>query len=51
MARTRMIVELGMGTDLRGSDYTKAAIRAAQQQGAGSAVDGNGGHRSAEMGW
>ena len=28
MALTRMIVELGMGTDLRGSDYTKAAIRA-----------------------
>jgi len=28
MARTRMIVEIGMGTDLRGSDYTKAAIRA-----------------------
>lgn len=28
MPRTRMIVEIGMGTDLRGSDYTKAAIRA-----------------------
>lgn len=28
MALTRLIVELGMGTDLRGSDYTKAAIRA-----------------------
>ena len=28
MALTRMIVELGMGTDLRGSDYTKAAVRA-----------------------
>jgi uncharacterized protein (TIGR02058 family) len=28
MAHKRMIVELGMGTDLRGSDYTKAAIRA-----------------------
>ena len=28
MARKRMIVELGMGTDLTGADYTKAAIRA-----------------------
>lgn len=28
MALTRMIVEIGMGTDLRGVDYTKAAIRA-----------------------
>ncbi|MFO1133170.1 MAG: Lin0512 family protein [Hyphomicrobiales bacterium] len=28
MTLKRMIVELGMGTDLRGSDYTKAAIRA-----------------------
>mgnify|MGYP000107710220 CR=1 FL=1 len=28
MALTRMIVEIGMGTDLRGADYTKAAIRA-----------------------
>lgn len=28
MALKRMVVELGMGTDLRGSDYTKAAIRA-----------------------
>lgn len=28
MALTRMIVELGMGTDLTGADYTKAAIRA-----------------------
>jgi len=28
MALKRMIVELGMGTDLRGSDYTKAAVRA-----------------------
>ena len=28
MALTRTIVELGMGTDLTGADYTKAAIRA-----------------------
>ncbi|MCA3555796.1 Lin0512 family protein [Aestuariivirga sp.] len=28
MALKRMVVELGMGTDLRGSDYTKTAIRA-----------------------
>lgn len=28
MALTRMVVEFGMGTDLRGADYTKAAIRA-----------------------
>ncbi|HRX37096.1 MAG TPA: Lin0512 family protein [Aestuariivirga sp.] len=28
MAMTRMIVEIGMGTDLTGADYTKAAIRA-----------------------
>lgn len=28
MPRKRMIVELGMGTDLTGADYTKAAIRA-----------------------
>ena len=28
MALKRLIVELGMGTDLRGSDYTKAAVRA-----------------------
>ncbi|MBM3637029.1 MAG: hypothetical protein FJX04_08115, partial [Alphaproteobacteria bacterium] len=25
MALKRMIVEIGIGTDLRGSDYTKAA--------------------------
>ena len=24
----RMVVELGMGTDIRGADYTKAAVRA-----------------------
>ena len=28
MALTRMVVEMGMGTDLQGADYTKAAIRA-----------------------
>lgn len=28
MARKRMVVELGMGTDLQGQDYTKAAVRA-----------------------
>ena len=28
MALSRMVVELGMGTDLRGADYTKAAVRA-----------------------
>ena len=28
MTMKRMIVEIGMGTDLRGSDYTKAAVRA-----------------------
>lgn len=28
MALKRMVVELGMGTDLGGGDYTKAAIRA-----------------------
>ena len=28
MARKRMIVEIGIGTDLTGADYTKAAIRA-----------------------
>lgn len=28
MARKRMVVEFGIGTDLRGGDYTKAAIRA-----------------------
>ncbi|MEM6660806.1 MAG: Lin0512 family protein [Pseudomonadota bacterium] len=28
MARKRMVLELGMGTDLGGEDYTKAAIRA-----------------------
>ena len=28
MALKRMVLELGMGTDLQGEDYTKAAIRA-----------------------
>ena len=28
MALTRMVVEMGMGTDLQGADYTKAAVRA-----------------------
>jgi uncharacterized protein (TIGR02058 family) len=30
MARTRVILELGSGNDLHGSDYTKAALRAVQ---------------------
>ena len=28
MALKRMVVEFGMGTDIRGADYTKAAVRA-----------------------
>jgi len=28
MALKRMVLEIGMGTDIRGSDYTKAAVRA-----------------------
>jgi uncharacterized protein (TIGR02058 family) len=28
MTYKRMVVEIGMGTDLQGADYTKAAIRA-----------------------
>lgn len=28
MAYRRMVVEFGMGTDLQGADYTKAAVRA-----------------------
>lgn len=28
MPRHRMVMELGMGTDIRGQDYTKAACRA-----------------------
>ena len=30
MSKTRIILELGSGNDLHGSDYTKAAIRAVQ---------------------
>ena len=30
MAKTRVILELGSGNDLQGSDYTKAALRAVQ---------------------
>ena len=28
MALKRMVLQIGMGTDIRGADYTKAAIRA-----------------------
>ena len=28
MALQRMVHEIGMGTDIRGADYTKAAVRA-----------------------
>ena len=28
MAMKRMVVEFGMGTDIRGTDYTKASVRA-----------------------
>ncbi|HTV43814.1 MAG TPA: Lin0512 family protein [Stellaceae bacterium] len=28
MAFQRMVLEIGMGTDIRGADYTKAAVRA-----------------------
>ena len=28
MALKRMMLEIGMGTDIRGADYTKAAVRA-----------------------
>ncbi|MFK7854636.1 MAG: Lin0512 family protein [Granulosicoccus sp.] len=28
MARKRLAIEIGMGTDLHGQDYTKAAVRA-----------------------
>ena len=28
MAMKRMVLEIGMGTDIRGQDYTKAAVRA-----------------------
>ena len=30
MAKTRMALELGMGTSLRKGDYTRAAVRAVQ---------------------
>ena len=30
MALKRVILEMGMGNDLHGSDYTKAALRAVQ---------------------
>ena len=30
MPKTRVILELGSGNDLHGSDYTKAALRAVQ---------------------
>ena len=28
MTKKRMVLEIGMGTDIRGGDYTKAAVRA-----------------------
>lgn len=28
MPMKRVVVEIGMGTDIRGADYTKAAVRA-----------------------
>ena len=28
MPRKRLVVEMGMGVDIRGGDYTKAAVRA-----------------------
>ena len=30
MALKRMVLQIGMGTDIRGADYTKAAVRAVQ---------------------
>ena len=30
MAWKRMVMQLGMGTDIRGGDYTKAAVRAVE---------------------
>ena len=33
MPKTRVILELGSGNDLHGSDYTKAALREAKAQG------------------
>jgi hypothetical protein len=28
MAYRRVVLQIGMGTDIRGTDYTKAAVRA-----------------------
>ena len=28
MALKRLVLQIGMGTDIRGADYTKAAVRA-----------------------
>ena len=30
MAKTRMVIEMGMGTSLRAGDYTRAAVRAVE---------------------
>ena len=30
MALKRMVLQIGMGTDIRGADYTKAAVRAVE---------------------
>jgi hypothetical protein len=30
MARKSMVIEFGSGTDIRGGDYTKAAVRAVE---------------------
>lgn len=49
MALKRMVLELGMGTDIRGGDYTKAAVRAVQnalRQNSLSVVDAFGFERS-----
>ena len=32
MAKKRMVLEIGMGTDIRGADPTKAACRAAPRR-------------------
>ena len=32
MALQRMVLEIGMGTDIRGADYTKAAVRALRDE-------------------
>ena len=31
MTMKRMMVEIGMGTDIRGADHTKAAVRALRE--------------------